>query len=85
MYSNGKNMAHSGEGRLVGNLVAFVIFFVVFAAALYSLSFWTFENAWIPSILCFGLTIIAFAVPMHLMGRADKAEELLAAASEFQK
>jgi len=85
VYSNGKNTAHSGEGRLAGNLVAFVIFFAVFAGALYSLSFWSFENAWIPSILCFGLTIIAFAVPMHIMGRGDKAEELVASASEFQK
>ncbi|MFJ2618836.1 hypothetical protein [Glutamicibacter sp. NPDC087344] len=85
MYSNGKNTAHSGEGRLVGNLVAFVIFFVAFVGALYSLSFWTLENAWLPTIVCFALILVAFAVPMHLMTRSTKAEELVAAASQFQK
>ena len=85
MYSNGKNTAHSGEGRLAGNLITFLVFFVLFLGALYSLSFWTFETVWWPTISCFVLTVLAFAVPMHLMGRGDKAEELAAAAAEFQK
>jgi len=71
VYSNDKNVAHSGEGRLVGNIISFVIFFVMFAGGIYSLSFWRLDNAWIPSILCFGLVFLAFAVPMHLMGRGD--------------
>lgn len=85
MYSNGKNTAHSGEGRLVGNLVSFVIFFVLFAAGIYTLGYWTLEVAWWPILVSFALMFLAFAIPMHLMGRADKAEELVAAASEFQK
>lgn len=74
MYSNGKNVAHSGSGRLAGNLITFVIFFVCFAGAIYALSWWTLENAWLPTLVCFALTLVAFAVPMHLMGRGDTAE-----------
>ena len=80
MYSNGKNTAHSGEGRLVGNIISLIVFVVIFAAGLYALSFWTLENAWLPTILCFAATIIAFGVPMHIMGRGDKADALAAAA-----
>lgn len=74
MYSNGKNIAHSGEGRLAGNIINFVIFFVMFGVGIYALSFWTLENAWIPSIACFLLVSLAFAIPMHLMGRGDTSE-----------
>ncbi|GAA2959005.1 hypothetical protein ACX5K5_03855 [Glutamicibacter bergerei] len=79
MYSNGKNTAHSGEGRLVGNIVNTLIFTVMFAAGLYALSYWTLETAWWPTIACFALCFLAFAIPMHLMGRADSIEEAAAA------
>ncbi|WP_404289700.1 hypothetical protein [Glutamicibacter arilaitensis] len=71
MYSNGKNTAHSGEGRLVGNIVNTVIFLVLFSAGIYALSYWTLETAWWPTIACFVLSFGAFAIPMHLMGRSD--------------
>jgi len=74
VYSNDKNVSHSGEGRLVGNVISFVIFFVMFAGGIYALSFWSLDNAWFPSILCFALVSLGFAIPMHLMGRADSAE-----------
>ncbi|WP_431711379.1 hypothetical protein [Glutamicibacter uratoxydans] len=74
MYSNGKNVAHSGEGRLAGNIINFVIFFVMFGAGVYALSFWSLDQAWIPSIISFALISLAFAIPMHLMGRADTSE-----------
>lgn len=84
MYSNGKNTAHSGEGRLVGNIINFVIFFAMFAAGVYVLGFWTLEVAWWPTLLGFALMFLAFAIPMHIMGRSDKAEELIAAAHADQ-
>ncbi|GAB3620522.1 MULTISPECIES: hypothetical protein [Glutamicibacter] len=74
MYSNGKNVTHSGSGRLAGNLITFAVFFVLFVGAIYSLSFWTLENAWLPTIACFVLTLLAFAVPMTFMGRGDSHE-----------
>lgn len=72
MYSNGKNVAHSGQGRLAGNVIAFVVFFVLFVGAIYSLSYWTLDNAWIPGIACFVLAILAFAVPQHILGMSDR-------------
>jgi hypothetical protein len=72
VYSNGKNVAHSGQGRLAGNLIAFAVFFILFLGCLYSLSFWTLENAWIPGISCFVLAILAFGIPQHILGMSDK-------------
>lgn len=71
MYSNGKNVAHSGQGHFVGNLIATLVFFAMFCAAIYALSFWTLENAWIPGISCFVLFILAFAIPQHILGMSD--------------
>jgi len=85
VYSNGKNTAHSGEGRLVGNIINFVIFFVMFAAGVYTLGYWELHNAWVPTLVGFALMFLAFAIPMHLMGRADKAEDLIAASAAEQK
>ncbi|PQZ91115.1 hypothetical protein CQ018_14220 [Arthrobacter sp. MYb227] len=72
MYSNGKNLAHSGQGRFVGNLIATIVFLAIFCGAIYSLSFWTLENAWIPGISCFVLFVLAFAIPQHIMGISDR-------------
>ncbi|MFL4473483.1 hypothetical protein ACIPVK_05745 [Paeniglutamicibacter sp. MACA_103] len=72
MYSNGKNVAHSGQGRLAGNVIAFVVFFVLFVGAIYSLSYWSLDNAWIPGIACFVLAILAFGIPQHILGMSDR-------------
>jgi len=85
VYSNGKNTAHSGEGRLVGNIINFVIFFVMFAAGIYTLGYWELDNAWLPTLVGFALMFLAFAIPMHVMGRSDKAEALSAASAAHQK
>jgi len=85
VYSNGKNTAHSGEGRLVGNIINFVIFFVIFAAGIYTLGYWELDNAWWPTLAGFALMFLAFAIPMHLMGRSEKSEDLVAASTASQK
>ena len=77
MYSDGKNKAYSGQGNFVGNFVAFAVMFILFVAALYSLSFWTFENAWLPGIACLVLAALAFIIPQHILGRSDSHEELI--------
>lgn len=71
MYSNGKNKAHSGQGHIAGNIVAFLILFVCFAAGIYALSFWSLDNAWLPGLACFALVMIALIVPQHVLGRGD--------------
>ncbi|WP_159614392.1 hypothetical protein [Glutamicibacter sp. JC586] len=85
MYSNGKNTAHSGEGRLVGNIVSFVIFFVMFAAGIFVLGYWELNNAWLPTLAGFALMFLAFAIPMHLMSYSEKAEARIAASAAHQK
>ena len=72
MYSNGKNVAHSGQGHLVGNVIALVVFFVLFVGAIYALSYWTLDNAWIPGISCLVLAMLAFGIPQHILGMSDR-------------
>ncbi len=72
MYSNGKNVAHSGQGRFVGNFIATIVFLAIFCGAIFALSFWSLDNAWIPGIACFVLFVAAFAVPMHILGISDR-------------
>ncbi|MBV1779226.1 hypothetical protein KRR55_08885 [Paeniglutamicibacter sp. ABSL32-1] len=72
MYSNGKNVAHSGQGRLAGNVIALVVFFVMFAGAIFALSYWSLDNAWIPGIACLVLAMLAFAIPQHILGMSDR-------------
>lgn len=76
MYSDGKNKAYSGEGNHGSNVAAFVVMFVLFIGSLYSLSFWTLENAWLPGIACLVLATAAFLIPQGIMGRSEiKAEQ----------
>lgn len=71
MYSDGKSKAYSGQGNFAGNFLAFAVFFILFIAAIYSLSFWTLENAWLPGVACLVLAMLAFGVPQHILGRAN--------------
>ena len=76
MYSNGKNRAYSGQGNFVGNFVAFLVMFALLVGAFFVLSWWTFENAWIPGLLCLLLAGLAFAIPQHILGRSRTSDEL---------
>ena len=69
-----KQPTHSGEGYLVKNLVTFIIFFAIFALALYSLNWLSLDTVW-PMAACLGLGTIAYLVPF-LMGRSDSTVEL---------
>lgn len=73
MYSNGKNVAHSGQGRFVGNFIATLVFLAMFCGAIYALSFFTLDNAWIPGLSCLALTVLAFAIPQHILGISDRS------------
>lgn len=72
MYSNGKNVAHSGQGRLAGNVVALVVFLVLFSGAIYVLSYWSLDNAWLPGVACLVLAMLAFGIPQHILGMSDR-------------
>jgi len=77
VYSNGKNKAYSGQGNFVGNFIAFLVMFAIFVGAVFSLSLWTLENAWVPGILCLVLAALAFAIPQHVLGRSKSTRELM--------
>lgn len=82
MYSDGKSKAFSGQGNFAGNFLAFAVFFILFVGALYALSFWTLENAWLPGLACFALAFAAFGIPQHILGRADSHQSDRHAAAE---
>lgn len=85
MYSDGKSKAYSGQGNFAGNFLAFAVFFVMFVGALYALSFWTLENAWLPGITCFVLAILAFGIPQHILGHGDSHQADRRPAAEVVK
>ena len=69
-----KQPTHSGEGRLVSNVVTFVIFLAIFMVGLYSLSWLTLDNVW-PMVICLALGTLAYLIPF-MMGRSDSAAVL---------
>ena len=67
-----KQPTHSGEGHLVSNLVAFVIYLALFAVGLYSLTWLSLDNVW-PMAICLVLCTVAYFVPF-VTGRSDTAK-----------
>lgn len=69
-----KQPTHSGEGRLVSNLVTFIVLFACFLGALYSLTWLSLDNVW-PMVICLvvasGVFFVAFTI-----GRSDTTKEL---------
>ncbi|GAB3180789.1 hypothetical protein GCM10027060_10660 [Nesterenkonia halophila] len=71
MISNGKVTSYSGQGNVVGNVVAFIFVFGLLLGSIFALSFWTLENAWIPGMAFMVLWTLAFLVAKELLGRGD--------------
>jgi hypothetical protein len=65
---------HAGEGRLAGNLVAFVVVMVIFLAAIVCFGLEP-EIGWIPAF-ALGLILfaLAFFIPQQILGRSDSHE-----------
>ncbi len=69
-----KQPTHSGEGRLVSNIITFVVMFAVFLGAVYSLNWLSLDNVWPMAILLVaasGVYFVAFTI-----GRSDTTREL---------
>ncbi|SFU01918.1 hypothetical protein [Arthrobacter sp. ov118] len=62
------------ENSLGSSIVLFALMMILFAGAIYSLSFLTLENPW-PMAVCLGLFALAFWIPQTLLGRSDSAGE----------
>lgn len=75
MIENGRIKSHSGEGTFWGNLIATALCVVIFLGCLYAMSFWDFENVWIPGGLALALAVLAFIIPKNLLGRGDSVNE----------
>jgi hypothetical membrane protein len=68
--SNKKRPEHSGEGHGLSSAIAFIVMFIFFAAAIYSLTFFERTNVW-PFAVCLTLFFLAFWIPQTILGRSD--------------
>lgn len=75
MISNGKVKAFSGQGNLVGNLIAFIFVFGLLLGSVVAIAFWSLENTWIPGLAFMALWTLAFFVAQEVVGRSDSLEE----------
>ena len=62
------------ENNLATSVILFVVCFVLFLGAIYSLSFLTLGNPW-PMAACLVLFALAFWIPQTILGRSDSAGE----------
>jgi hypothetical protein len=65
-----KQKLHSGQGHLLGNILAFAVMLACFLGSVYSLSFLTLDNPW-PMAVCLVLFFLAYFIPQQIMGRSD--------------
>lgn len=68
--SGSRQPQHSGEGHGPASAVAFVLMFILFAGAIYSLTFFERTNVW-PFAVCLTLFFLAFWIPQTILGRSD--------------
>jgi ammonia channel protein AmtB len=66
---------HSGEGNLATNIVAFAVMFILFAASIYSLTFFERTNVW-QFAVCLTLFFLAFWIPQTILGRSDSGHRM---------
>ena len=62
------------ENNLATSVILFIVCFVLFLGAIYSLSFLTLGNPW-PMAACLVLFALAFWIPQTILGRSDSAGE----------
>ncbi|WP_028281480.1 hypothetical protein [Arthrobacter sp. H5] len=65
-----KHPTHSGEGRLLENLVVFTIMMVLFLCSIGVLAFGTLTTVW-PWAVCLVLFFLAYWIPQTILGRSD--------------
>lgn len=74
--TTGQVKAFSGQGHLLGNLVAFIFMFGLLLGSIVALAFWDLDQVWLPGLLFIGLYTGAFLVSKEIIGRSDSLEEL---------
>ncbi|GFZ92779.1 hypothetical protein [Nesterenkonia alkaliphila] len=73
--AQGNVKAYSGQGRLVGNLVAFLFVFGLLLGSMVILNFWDLDNAWWPGLGFLALYAGSFLVAKEVIGRSDTLEQ----------
>lgn len=73
--AQGNVKAYSGQGRFLGNFVAFLFVFGLLLGSMVILNFWDLDNAWWPGLAFLGLYTGAFLVAKEIIGRSDTLEE----------
>lgn len=73
--SGKKRSEHSGDGHLLQNVVGFALMFILFAASIYSLTFFERTNVW-PFAVCLTLFFLAFWIPQTILGRSDTGQQI---------
>lgn len=73
--SQKKRTEHSGEGNGLQNALAFAVMFILFAASIYSLTFFERTNVW-PFAVCLTLFFLAFWIPQTILGRSDTGQRM---------
>lgn len=72
--SRGQVKAFSGQGHVLGNLIAFIFVFVILLGSVLATAFWTLEEVWLPGLAFMVLWTGAFLVAKEVVGRSDSLE-----------
>lgn len=72
--ARGQVKAFSGQGHLIGNLVAFTFVLVLLLGSVAATAFWTLEEVWLPGLAFMVLYTGAFLVAKEVIGRSDTLE-----------
>ena len=73
--ARGQVKAFSGQGHLLGNLVAFLFVFGLLMGSIAILGLWELDNAWMPGLIFLVLYTAAFLVAKEVIGRSDTLEQ----------
>lgn len=73
--TKGQVKAFSGQGHLLGNLVAFIFVFGLLLGSMAFIAFWDLDQVWLPGLGFLVLYTGAFLVGKEIIGRSDTLEE----------
>ncbi|RJN32101.1 hypothetical protein [Nesterenkonia natronophila] len=73
--ARGQVKAYSGQGHLLGNLVAFLFVFGILLGSMVALNFWDLDAVWLPGLAFLVLYTGAFIVAKEVIGRSDSLDQ----------
>lgn len=73
--ARGEVKSYSGQGHLLGNLVAFIFVFGLLLGSIAILGLWELENAWVPGLIFLALYTGSFLVAKEVIGTSDTLKQ----------